>query len=416
MRNLFDQYDAPENRLTHALGCCLDRDQRLLRSFVHWATDRPPPKGPIFVEEQHVPGTPLTDADQVEEKGLPDLWIHNGAQWSLIVESKVGARVNRSQLDRHRGTAERNGFSDVTLLVLAPEVSPRCPPGVLCRTWPEVYSWMRRQAGHSPWAVDMADYMEVTEARMIADDYLGDKPLTRFDGIPFGSDHPYSYREAKRALKLAMGELHKRADLHRLGMDPDGAGRPAITGRDSTSVWDFLPLRAARDKAAFTACPHLTMGIQVQRVIIIVTLPNAVSAHMRQNVTDLGADGFQKLLAEVQGGVTKAIRSIKGAYPFLEIIQRHYPSQRSAPILDACLEYDLRTAVASRNSSVKEQPQWAEATFQALSDKRSNLQVGVGAALPYGDPRIHSRDILDVIAGVWLGCRPWIRTILGVVE
>lgn len=40
MRNIFDQYDAPENQLTHALGCCLQHDRRLLKQFVIWVTGR----------------------------------------------------------------------------------------------------------------------------------------------------------------------------------------------------------------------------------------------------------------------------------------------------------------------------------------------------------------------------------------
>ena len=413
MRNLFDQYDEPENRLSHALGCSLDHDQWLLRSFVRWVTRRQPPKGRVVVEEQHVPGTPLTDADDTEEIGLPDLWVHDNEQWSLIIENKVGARVSMRQLMRHRATAERNGFTDVTLIVLTPEVPRRRMPGVLCRTWPQVYAWMRRQARRSEWAGHMADYIEIAEVHMTADGYLGEKPLTRFDGIPFGPDHPYSYREAKRAMKLALAELRKRPELCRLGMDQRGPGRPAITGRDGTTIWDFLPLRAARGKAAFTACPHLDLSIQTQRTLVIVSLPHAVSARMRHNVTDLGAEGFQQLLADVERDVSKAIRVIEGAYPFMETLQRHYTSQRAAPVVDASLEYDLRTTASSRKSKVKTQPEWAKATFLALSAKRSNLHVGIGAALPYGDPRIRSRDVLDIIAGIWVGCRPWIRTILG---
>jgi len=34
LRNLFDQFSARENRLTHALVCALDRDSRLLRAFL----------------------------------------------------------------------------------------------------------------------------------------------------------------------------------------------------------------------------------------------------------------------------------------------------------------------------------------------------------------------------------------------
>ena len=48
----------------------------------------------------------------------------------------------------------------------------------------------------------------------------------------------------------------------------------------------------------------------------------------------------------------------------------------------------------------------------ALSAKRSNLQVAIGAFLPYGDSHMHARGILEVIAGVWVGCKPWLTTIL----
>ena len=37
MRNIFDQYSHPENRLTHALASCLAEDRKLLRRFVGWA-------------------------------------------------------------------------------------------------------------------------------------------------------------------------------------------------------------------------------------------------------------------------------------------------------------------------------------------------------------------------------------------
>lgn len=414
MRNILDQYEAPENRLTHALGCCLERDRQLLRAFIQWATGRTEsPPGKLEVLEQQVPGTPLGVADEDESAGLPDLWIHNGAQWSLVVESKVAASVSAGQLHRHANTARRNGFTDVTLLVLAPAVPEHRVPNVVYRTWPGVYCWLRRQAGRSEWAACMAEYMEIAEARMTADGYLGDHLLTEFDGIPFGPDHPYTYREAKRVLRLALAELRKLPDLHQLGMDSSGAGRPAITGREGTAVWDFLPLREAQGKPNFTSCPHLTLGIETQRAIVIVTLPNAVPARMRSNLTALGVDGFTALVGEVETRVSKAVRQVRKACPFMSLVQRRYPSQRSAPIVDARMEFDLRTAVGRSASAVKQQPQWVRAVFDALSAKRSNLQVAVGAILPYGDSRMQSREILDVIAGVWVGCKPWLTTVLG---
>ena len=414
MRSIFDQYDAPENRLTHALGCCLERDPRLLRQFIRWV--RPGatvPMGRLEVLEQQVPSTPAASWDEDESKGLPDLWIHGQGDWCLLVESKVQAKVSADQLRRHVRTAERNGFTDICLLVLAPEIPSRQLPNVIYRTWPDLYVWLRRRARKSVWAACMGEYMEVAEARMIADDYLSDEPLTKFDGIPFGPDHPYMYREAKRVLRLAMAELRQRSDLRRrLGMDPKGPGRPAITGREGTSVWDFLPLREARDKANFTACPHLTLSIQTQRVQVIVTLPNAAPAYMRWNLTRRGFAEFVALVGQVEAGISKILRPIRGACPWMQAHQRHYPSQRAAPIVDASLEINLQTAGGSHHRNVKTQPQWAEAIFRSLSRKRSNLQVGIGAVLPYGDPHLCSRGVLDAIAGVWLACRPWIRTVL----
>ena len=412
MRSIFDQYDAPENRLTHALGCCLERDRRLRRTFIRWATGkRRIPKGQLTVLEQQVPGTSVVHGEN-EESGLPDLWIHDQDTWSLIVESKVKAKVSTAQLHRHRRTAQRNGFTDITLLVIAPRTPTYRMEDVVYRTWPQVYVWMRCQAKRSEWAACMAEYMETAEARMTAEGYLGDEPLTEFDGIPFGPDHPYTYREAKRVLKLAMDELRTRPELRKLGIDPARPGRPAITGRDDPFVWDFLPLKAAKSKASFTSYPHLTLSIQARRTIVVVALPNAGPASMRRNLTSLGVEGFAALVKQVEKGVSKAIRPVGNAYPFLEAIQRHYPSQRSSAVTDARLEFDLRTAEGDDKARVKKQPQWQEMVFQILSAKRSNLQVAIGAALPYDDKRMHSRDVLDVIAGVWVGCRPWLKRIL----
>jgi len=413
VRNLFDQYKSPENRLTHALASCLDRDRRLLRSFVRWASGRKASDARgLKVVEQQIPGEPMPRAED-EAKSLPDLWIHGDDEWSLVVESKVDAAISPDQLRRHRRMAERNGFTDIDLVAIAPTAPKSRIDGVIHKTWPEIYSWARKHMRDSSWAACLADYMEVAEAQMIADEYLGDGTITRFDGIPFNSEHPYTYREGKRVLQLAMDELRQRRDLRKLGMDPDGEGRPAITGKDGTSVWDFLPLKAARGNANFTECPHLTLAIGAQRTVVIVTLPNAVSSKMRRNVTSLGLEGFTRLINEVNTGVEKVVRRIDRAYPFMEASQQHFPSQRSASINDARLEFDLRTAVGSRASAIRKQPQWLAASFDALANKRSNLQVAIGSVLKYGDKRLRSREILDVIAGVWIGCKPWIRTILG---
>jgi len=89
MRTLFDQYQSPENRLTHALVCCLDEEPALLRRFVAWATDTLPPRKGIEIVEQQLPGeeSEIT-VDEAEQRGLPDAWIHDGGTWALLIETR----------------------------------------------------------------------------------------------------------------------------------------------------------------------------------------------------------------------------------------------------------------------------------------------------------------------------------------
>lgn len=86
MRTLFDQYQSPENRLTHALVCCLAEEPSLLRRFIAWSTGTLPPRKGIEIVEQQLPGeeSEITE-DEAERLGLPDAWVHNGSTWALLI-------------------------------------------------------------------------------------------------------------------------------------------------------------------------------------------------------------------------------------------------------------------------------------------------------------------------------------------
>src|SRR2546422_9864387 len=111
MRNLFDQYEQPENRLTHALACTLDADRALLRPFLQWAGARDtPPVSQLRITEQQVPGE-LVSGDEDEGRGLPDACVFDNEGWALLVEAKVQAGISQDQLRRHSATAQRRGFA-----------------------------------------------------------------------------------------------------------------------------------------------------------------------------------------------------------------------------------------------------------------------------------------------------------------
>lgn len=64
MRNLFDQYSQPENRLSHALAVCLDEDRRFLREFLAWVGVKSLVRAAdLTVIEQSLPGD-LPESEQ----------------------------------------------------------------------------------------------------------------------------------------------------------------------------------------------------------------------------------------------------------------------------------------------------------------------------------------------------------------
>jgi hypothetical protein len=409
MRNVFDQYSQPENRLTHALVSALAEDKKLLRAFVRWITGSAPPKK-LFIDEQSLPGEPEILEGESEKRGLPDAWIHDDESWSLLIESKVSSPLKNDQLRRHLSTAEKRGYEDIQLLAIdVGEPKRKLPDRVLFKKWSDIYTWLIKHSNQSDWARRAAQYMEIVETKLPDEGYLKEGTLTMFSRIPFDTDNPFNYQEAKRILKLAMEELRKRKDLvSQLNMNPKGTGRGAITGKDGSPVWDFLRIHGSKNSELFTKYPHLTLGFRRDLALTIITIPHGITPSFRRNVVNLGYDGFVDVMRQVNSNLSKALRNAKGAAPWVEIVQRRYPSQRSTAIIDARLEFDLRTAFPSKKKQpIKTQTQWLQATYDALTKKRSNLQVAVGAIFPYNNcPAIKSPEILGYVAATWIACKP----------
>ena len=415
MRNLFDQYTQAENKLTHALVSVLNEDAKLLKQFVRWITGKAAPNN-INITEQQLPGEAELSEDESERRGLPDAWIYDNESWSLLIESKVASPLKNDQLRRHYTTAQRRGYGDACVLAID-VVKPvkKLPDYVIFRAWSEVYTWLHKQTQYSEWALKAIRYMEILESKWISDGYLTEGTITVFSGIPFTEENPYSYPEAKRLIKLAMDDLRIRKELvKQLGMNPRGVGRGAITGKDGIAVWDFLRLKGSKSTENFTKYPHLSMGIHNDRIIAIITIPHGIKPEFRRNIIKLGYDGFEDLMRQVNKNLTKVLSKAKGSAPMMNILQRRYPSQRSAAIIDARLEFDLRTAFpGNKKQAVKIQAEWLMATYDALSNKRSNLQVAVGAIFPYRTcDKTTTPEILDYVVATWIACKPLLDVML----
>jgi hypothetical protein len=408
MRNVFDQYSQPENRLSHALAVSLGEDRKFLNEFLKlFKVSGYDSSGPLEVLEQRIPGETIFNFE--EDRGLPDLWIHDNKKWCLLIESKLSASPSIDQLKRHARTASRNGFDKINLLSIHADVPSRRYSECRYAAWTQIYD-LAKQLDNAYWPRRLAEYMEISETRMVTDEYAKNWTITHFSGIPFSPSHPYNYREARRIIKLAMNELRECPSLQSLGVDKKQKGRTAITGKESTRVWDFLSLRHT-DTQNFTSMPHLTLSISQADTHVSVTVPHAIKRAYRQRLTALHFEEFQKLVHTLASNIEKVIGSVHGSHPELAVLQRHYLSQRSTPITDARLEFDLRTAIPKKNP-VKFQPEWLKTAHDILKNKQSNIQLNFGARIPNGGDLMKSRESLKVIAGSWLACKPLLDCLL----
>jgi hypothetical protein len=408
VRNIFDQYSQPENKLTHALSTTLTHDRELIRPFLRWLGVHPvPPLRGLHVSQQQVPGE-LNDAEPLENSGVPDMCVFNEEGWLCLFEAKVQAQVKADQLRRHIKTAERHDYADPWVVVLA--VDPpkgKLPAGVIYVEWRDLYVWFRQHA-RSFWARQLIDYMQVFESKMVWESYDIRGTITMFDGIQFDDENPFTFRESKRLIRLLGEQLQARKDLHKIGVDPKGTRRDSFKGKgDGDRVWDFLPLVVAKNAKSFTDYPHLSMGISSRFTTAAITIPNAVRGGFRTRLKRDGLEEFVKQLQNVYDRMRPVLKQSIYAKPIAYVMQRHYLGQSSASeILDARLETDLRTCISGSGGGVKYQPEWIEAIYELLINKKSNIQFVASVQFSYECPQIRSAKAVDLFAKSWIAMSP----------
>ncbi|WP_210180250.1 hypothetical protein, partial [Bradyrhizobium yuanmingense] len=293
-------------------------------------------------------------------------------------------------------------------VAIAPRLPFVLPADTVLLEWRNIYAWLRRHSSISLWAARTAEYLEIAEAKLIDNEQFVEGTLTMFSGFPFGHDRPFTYLEGKRVLELAMGDLRLRRDLReKLGINPKAPGRPAITGRRSDAVWDFLSLTRAGQMENFTNYPHLTLGVVAKAVEVMVTVPNAINSTVRRNLIELGETGFSSLTSAIVRNLKPVLRKCPGAAPWGRGVQRRYPSQRATPFIDARIDFDLRTAVP-QSGSPKMQPRWLSAAYNSFVHKAgANYQMQMGVLFLYDRcPQLREADALDLVAEAWVACKP----------
>lgn len=392
----------------------LSEDRKLLQLFLlEFLKTKISRSDKITLLEQQYPFEPEPPEEIAERRGIPDGWIFSESGWCVVIEAKVLlAKLSSLQIDRHLRIARRMGFSDIRALAIVSKAPSSPLDGIRVLTWPQIYLWLKKHSEKHDWAKRAALYMDVAEAKMIANHQVIPGAFTMFAGIPFNRDHPLTYLEAKRVLSLTLDQLRKHNGLQKiLRMDPSLPGRPAITGKQTDRVWDFLQLSGADSTKGFTHQPHLTLGLLPDRVEAMVTIPNAINSQMRKRIKDLGVEGFREVISQIVRNLSPTMNANRGVVPYFKGVQRRYPSQKAIPKVDAQIGFDLRTVGPRSASGPKIQTQWVDAAFTAFIKKgHANYQFQLGAIIFTDEcEAIRTPKAIELIANCWIACLPLLK-------
>ncbi|PJB73583.1 MAG: hypothetical protein CO093_00370 [Alphaproteobacteria bacterium CG_4_9_14_3_um_filter_47_13] len=418
MRNIFDQYNQPENRLTHSLATALNQDKSLLKNFLsRFGPNDIPDVKTLQVIEQGLPGSVIVDDEnEAERRGLPDMVIFNEKGWALLIESKVSSSLTKDQLQRHSRTIQKCGIDKIYGLAITVAPSPFSLTGWQMTTWKDVYSWANEHTPQSAWAKHMVEYFNIAENKMAQNEYLVEGTITEFSGINFD---PYTYLEGKRVLRLLTNKIRNNKSFVR-EMDLDqNSKRPAITN-DPWGVWDFVSFNAnASSDKNFTSHPHCTFGFsdKDRHASGMITCPNAMERPLLKNLIGPSHDDFSLRLKDALSSITKNLHAVKGYKPVIRMVQRHYKSQRSSAVIDGEMTVDLRACFGGEDHHmgrpIKPQEQWLRAVYELLSNKRSNIQFQIGVVFPYDlCPELKSRNADELFINSFRALKPFIKSIM----
>jgi hypothetical protein len=407
LRNVFDQYDQQENKLTHALISALYNECNLVRPFLNWLKVKNiPPLKNIEISLQQLPGEDsqilTSDYDSV-----PDACFCDNENWAVLIESKVQAGISTNQLERHLKKAIRYCYNDIYVILITVDLpKQKLPTHVHHVQWKEIYQWFAIKSEKSNWARYFVEYMQIYESKMIAQNYNIRGTITMFKGFQFDKDNPYTYQEGKRLLRVLGREFRKNNHLKRkLGIDYKSEGRPKITKGDGGSVWDYIPLKNSKGKT-FTSYPHATMAISPKEACVAITVPNGIKGGIKKRLKEGGVHNFYNVLEKIENNLRNIIKKAPDTTPFICVQQRFYKSQRSYPRTDGRIEVDLRTIINDKGTGLRHQPQWTEAIYNILTNKRTNLQLGIEVRFPFSAKCMQSSRAVDVMVDAWIAIKP----------
>ena len=410
MRNIFDQYSQPENRLTHALISSLNEDKKLLSSFIKkFCNNYFSDVSLLKIDQQTLPGLKSLQNLEGDKKGLPDGVIYNDEK-CLIIECKINLELTEDQLIRHERTVKRKGFDNTFGLTITKDpISNINLKNWIHITWKEVYNWAHEEKSKSNWSLKLLDYFNVAENKMVEDEYLTEGSITEFNGIHFDKENEYTYLEGKRLLKLLIKKIKLNKELEKqLNIDLKSKGRGGI--KDEGAVWDILTFNNSK-KTNFTSQPHATIHISPENAGMHLAIPNGMSGKYKKNLKSLTWVKFEEMVFNIAKNYNDNFNNNSAFRPSIEIHQRRWPSINAKYFSDGKVNFDLRTAfkefASMAKPEIKVQKEWLKIVYDFIQNKNSNIQIGFGAEFYFTKHNmINNKDGDQVIVKSLLSLKP----------
>jgi hypothetical protein len=419
MRNIFDQYDKTEDRLTHAIAVTLHEDRAFLSEFLKLTNDffKDDPRK-LTILTQQLPGE-STSARPGQSR--PDLIIHDREEHRCIaIEVKAQAPLNDAQLHEHGKTLRDRGFDHVRVLALTARAQDQSSEAEAVLQWRDIFTIAHKFARTGSWCQHLCEYLALVQGRLWEEGNMLDGSLTQFTGFPFDDEYAFTIERGRAHLRKATQELRTHTIVRQLGLDLDWE-KPSISDRGDhvfeTLLFDDHPGGASKD---FRTFPHLTLSLHRSFAQVEASIPNGCSRECRRRLVEQGEDGLRDLHAQVLKRAGPIMAS--GGVPMVSVVQRHAQhAQRLAPYNDAELRFHLNASraedVTSAVHKMKSLPHWMDTLF-ALLDHRAvssdvNLHIGYLIRLPWTMPEMGTRDAIDVIAQSWQAMMPVMDVVRG---
>ncbi len=392
LRNIFDQYQVPENRVTNALLQTLQRDRRLLDAFIKKVIGRTVAKNEdIVFEAFKKPGADgdLKSSDE-QTQSIPDGLIKIGENIAVAIESKIVKNAIRpEQLRSH--LREVASYNEKYLCVITPddsspieELKARGEIGVnsIWLSWREIYEMLGDYK--SPKNAEEFLQSQLKEFLYMQNDLIGFCGIKKWEEGYDLEQANNIVRNLIRAIKPKLQEIYQGFIYEK----PKYKKQKNPYEIYADAAWGYLA-----PQEDFTKDLHFTFSLSETNLFIGLTIPHSARQRWRR-LKQICQD--DNLFREFESQLFELRSMLPNVY--LEFLQRHYVGRKDG-VIDGMIEMNLDTINGNPEKNVKENKALWEGLRSAIARKKDyNGQLMIRTRYFFKDhPEMEDENFKDEI-------------------